>query len=47
LAQQRLNEDGTCLLGTILNNWNPKKSIYGYRKYGDYYGALFAKDGSG
>jgi Mrp family chromosome partitioning ATPase len=46
LAQQRLNEDGTCLLGTILNNWNPKKSMYGYCKYGDYYGAPLAKDRS-
>jgi capsular exopolysaccharide synthesis family protein len=43
LAQQRLNEDGTCLLGTILNNWNPNKSMYGYRKYGDYYGAPLPK----
>jgi succinoglycan biosynthesis transport protein ExoP len=44
LAQQRLNEDGTWLLGTILNNWNPRKSMYGYRKYGDYYGAPLRKD---
>ncbi len=35
-ARQRFNEDGTRLLGTILNDWNPKHSPNGY--YGGYYG---------
>lgn len=30
-AAQRLREDGSCVLGTILNEWNPRKSSqYGY-----------------
>jgi succinoglycan biosynthesis transport protein ExoP len=37
LAQQRLAEDGIYLLGTILNNWNPKTSVHGDGEYGDYY----------
>jgi polysaccharide biosynthesis transport protein len=44
-ARQRFSEDGTKLLGTILNDWNPKHSpdgYYGYysgyyRHYGRYY----------
>lgn len=35
-ARQRLFEDGTDLLGTILNYWNPKNSPHGY--YGYSYG---------
>jgi succinoglycan biosynthesis transport protein ExoP len=46
LARQRLAEDGTYLLGTILNNWNPKTSIYGHRKYGGYYKDGYPKDES-
>ncbi len=44
-ACQRLSEDGTTVLGTILNDWNPKSSpngYYGYdnksyKRYGAYY----------
>jgi len=35
-ARQRFSEDGTKLLGTILNDWNPKHSPDGY--YGYYNG---------
>jgi Mrp family chromosome partitioning ATPase len=40
---QRLEEDGTKVLGTILNDWNPKRHTgygygYGYKSsYGGYY----------
>jgi succinoglycan biosynthesis transport protein ExoP len=37
MACQRLNEDGSVLLGTILNNWNPKHSTHPYTEYRDYY----------
>jgi capsular exopolysaccharide synthesis family protein len=40
-ARQRFEEDGTPVLGTILNDWNPKASgggYYGYYKGGGYYG---------
>jgi capsular exopolysaccharide synthesis family protein len=37
LARQWLAEDGSALLGTILNNWNAKGAAYGYQKY-RYYG---------
>jgi Mrp family chromosome partitioning ATPase len=33
-ALQRLHEDGTVVLGTILNDWNPKSSTNGYYGYG-------------
>jgi polysaccharide biosynthesis transport protein len=37
LASQRFAEDGTRVLGTILNNWDPKSSRrYGYGSYADY-----------
>ena len=37
-ARQRFGEDGTNVLGTILNDWNPKRSPNGYYGYsGDYY----------
>lgn len=35
-ARQRFSEDGTKMLGTILNDWNPKQSPNGY--YGNYSG---------
>jgi len=44
LASQRLAEDGTHLLGTILNNWDPKTSIYGDREYGAYYTRRYTND---
>jgi capsular exopolysaccharide synthesis family protein len=34
-AKQRFSEDGTLVLGTILNDWNPKSSPGGY--YGSYH----------
>ena len=37
LASQRFAEDGTRVLGTVLNSWDPKTSRgYGYGSYGDY-----------
>ena len=36
-ATQRFAEDGTRVLGTVLNSWNPKTShTYGYSNYSDY-----------
>jgi len=36
-ASQRFAEDGTCVLGTVLNSWDPKTSRhYGYGSYHDY-----------
>jgi capsular exopolysaccharide synthesis family protein len=36
-ASQRFAEDGTRVLGTVLNNWDPKTSRrYGYGSYADY-----------
>jgi polysaccharide biosynthesis transport protein len=38
LARQRLADDGSNLLGTILNKWDPKASLQGYKSYyGNYY----------
>lgn len=38
-ARQRFSEDGTQMLGTILNDWNPKRSPNGYYGYQNgYYG---------
>ena len=37
LARQRFAEDGTRVLGTVLNGWDPKASgHYGYGAYTDY-----------
>ena len=36
-ACQRLGEDGSVLLGTILNNWNHKHSMHPYAEYQNYY----------
>jgi polysaccharide biosynthesis transport protein len=36
-ARQRLAEDGTPLLGTILNAWDPAEGKYGYYENGGYY----------
>jgi Mrp family chromosome partitioning ATPase len=36
-ASQRFAEDGTRVLGTVLNSWDPKTSQrYGYGSYSDY-----------
>ncbi|MGA2326203.1 MAG: polysaccharide biosynthesis tyrosine autokinase [Bryobacteraceae bacterium] len=38
MARQRLADDGTHVLGTILNDWNPRHTAsYGYYKYYDHY----------
>ena len=39
MACQRLAEDGSTLLGAILNNWNPKAGTRGYPEYRAYYRA--------
>ena len=48
-ARQRFAEDGTRMLGTILNDWNPKRSPNGY--YGNYngyqYGGYRGRYGNG
>jgi len=31
MVKQRFGEDGTPLLGAILNGWNPKQAVYGYK----------------
>ena len=36
-ARQRFAEDGTRVLGTILNSWDPKSSTTGYGAYPDYH----------
>ncbi len=38
-AKERLRQDGTRVLGTVLNQWNPKKTSggYGYRYYYEKY----------
>ncbi len=35
-ACQRFSEDGTKILGTILNDWNPKPAPDGYYGYYNY-----------
>jgi receptor protein-tyrosine kinase len=40
-ARQRFSEDGTKMLGTILNDWNPKRSPNGY--YGSYDGYYYGR----
>jgi capsular exopolysaccharide synthesis family protein len=42
-AYQRFSEDGTKVLGTILNDWNPKHSPNGYYGYsnGHYYNGYY------
>jgi capsular exopolysaccharide synthesis family protein len=37
-VRERLTEDGTRVLGTILNDWNPKQSPNGYYGYSNGYG---------
>ena len=36
-ARQRFAEDGTRVLGTILNSWDPKSSTAGYGGYPNYH----------
>ena len=42
-ATQRLSEDRIRVLGTILNDWNPKRATNGY--YGYYRGSYYYKAG--
>jgi capsular exopolysaccharide synthesis family protein len=45
-ARQRFAEDGTQILGTVLNDWNPKWSPSGYYGYdGAYYTGYYEKNG--
>jgi Mrp family chromosome partitioning ATPase len=47
-AQSRLREDGIHVIGTIMNDWNPKRApggYYGY--YNGYHGYAKGKYGSG
>ena len=45
LASQRFFEDGTQVLGTILNDWNPKnKTNYGYQNYESGYHEYHGKE---
>ena len=48
---QRFGEDGTRVIGTILNDWNPKKHQgygygYAYRSYHGYYDSYHKHYGS-
>jgi Mrp family chromosome partitioning ATPase len=42
-ARMRLKEDGIKILGTILNDWNPKHSRGGYYGYYDSYSRYYTK----
>lgn len=43
-ARGRLREDGTHVLGTVLNDWNPKQSAGGYYGYYDgHYGKSYKR----
>ena len=46
-ARQRFSEDGTKLLGTILNDWNPKNSPTGYYGYYNGYYRSYSRDDDG
>ena len=47
LARQQLFDDGSHLLGTILNRWDPKTSLHGYHDYSSYYAAYYADSAAG
>jgi capsular exopolysaccharide synthesis family protein len=44
-AYQRFSEDGTKVLGTILNDWNPKHSANGYYGYSNGYNNGYYRNG--
>ncbi len=47
LARQRLAEDGIRLLGTVLNDWNPRRTtVYAYYKYYERYNHYYYKEKS-
>jgi Mrp family chromosome partitioning ATPase len=41
-AEQRLYEDGITVLGTVLNDWDPKQNGYGVYPYDKHIEAYFA-----
>jgi capsular exopolysaccharide synthesis family protein len=44
--KQRLVEDGVQILGSALNDWNPKAAgSYGYESYAHYYSSFYTKGG--
>ena len=44
MVKQRFGEDGTALLGTILNGWDPKHDVYGYKyRYYNGNGSYYAR----
>ncbi len=45
LVSQQLADDGSYLLGTILNKWDPKTSLHGYADRG-YYKRYYAEETS-
>jgi capsular exopolysaccharide synthesis family protein len=46
-AGRRFSEDGTLVLGTILNDWNPKHAVNGYYGYSNsYYNNYYKSYGS-
>ena len=47
LVRQRLSDDGSHLLGTILNKWDPKTSLHGYANYPNYYKSYYAEEKGG
>jgi polysaccharide biosynthesis transport protein len=44
LVRQQLSIDGSHLLGTILNKWDPKASLHGYADYSSYYTSYYADE---
>jgi capsular exopolysaccharide synthesis family protein len=46
LARRRLADDGSHLLGTILNRWDPRTSLHPYPNYPEYYKSYYAGDTS-
>jgi capsular exopolysaccharide synthesis family protein len=44
LARQRLIEDGSRILGTILNNWDSKATTHRPREYSEHYASYCAKE---
>jgi len=46
-ARSRLRDDGIKILGTIMNDWNPKRSPGGYYGYYDGYSKYYKKYGYG
>jgi len=43
-VKRRLEQDGIPVLGSLLNDWNPKAAgYYGYESYSQYYSAFYSK----